>query len=230
VTGRLPRGSLDRSLILETAERLSIEFGLANVTIRRVAAALGVQHTAVHHHFARRGDLVDALLGRAVRRFNDRLPVVTSDDWAANLHDYWTAFREVLRSDTALFEMVVGEWVTMGGSPEALASSYQRIDAQLADLLRAGFSPEQAGYAYHLLSNYTRGCLLSERQFRQHPGGTLSAQDRPATLPGDMGRYAALEVVAARNWSYTFASDDDFEQGLSIIIRGLCTWLGPAED
>jgi AcrR family transcriptional regulator len=197
-----------------------------------VAAALGVQHTAVHHHFARRDDLVDALLGRAVRRFNDRLPVVTSDDWAANLHDYWTAFREVLRSDTALFEMVVGEWVTMGGSPEALASSYQRIDAQLADLLRAGFSPEQAGYAYHLLSTYTRGCLLSERQFL-NAGGVTGPDDHGAEsvvrMPGQLDRYPSLGRVAARNWSYTFATDADFRSGIDVVIAGLRAGLSESE-
>jgi TetR/AcrR family tetracycline transcriptional repressor len=229
MTGRLPRGSLDRDLILETAERLAAEVGLANVTIRRVAAALGVQHPAVHYHFARRDDLVDALLGRAVRRFNDALPVVESGDWAAHLRSYWEGFRAVLRADDALFEMVVGEWVTMGRSPQALGSSYRRIDAQLAVLLRAGFTPEQAGYAYHLLSNYTRGCLVSERQFVRAsaaPGRPdVREQDLPGKLPGDLAGLPSLTEVSSRNWSYTFASDADFDAGLTIIIEGLRAWL-----
>ena len=230
MTGRLPRGSLDRDVILSAAERLAAEGGLGEVTIRRVAAALGVQHTAVHYHYARRDDLVDALLGRAVERFNEALPIVESDDWEEHLRRYWEGFRAALRADPALFELVVGEWARMGRSQQALDSSYLRIDAQLGVLLRAGFTPEQSGYAYHLLSTYTRGCLVSEYQFAGSlgaaaPGEPLEAT--AATLPGDLGQFPNLSKVVAHSWSYTFATDADYSNGLSIIVQGLRAWLTP---
>jgi TetR/AcrR family transcriptional regulator, tetracycline repressor protein len=229
---RLPRGSLDRELILKTAEQIAGESGLADVTIRRVATTLGVQHTAVHHHFPRRSDLVDALLARAVQRFNDAFPAITSEDWDVHLRSYWTAFREVLRADPALLELVVGQWAAMRGSPEALDLSYLRIDAQLDVLLRAGFSPEQAGYAYHLLSTYTRGCLLSERQFL-NAGGAREQDDDSAgsavRMPGRLDRYPSLGQVAAYTWSYTFATDADFRSGIDVIIAGLRAGLPKSE-
>jgi TetR/AcrR family tetracycline transcriptional repressor len=232
VTARLPRGSLDPDLILKTAERLAADSGLAEVTIRRVATALGVQHTAVHHHFPKRSDLVDALLARAVQRFNDAFPVITSEHWETHLRGYWNAYRDVLRADPALLELIVGQWVAMGRSQEALDLSYVRIDAQLDVLLRAGFSPEQTGYAYHLLSTYTRGCLTSERQFLQAGGvvGTDTGGAVPAVrMPGGLNRYPSLRQVAARNWSYTFATDEDFHHGLDVIIAGLRASLPPRE-
>lgn len=231
MTSRLPRGSLDAELILETAERLAAVSGLAEVTIRRVAGALGVQHTAVHHHFARRSDLVGALLARAVQRFNDSFPAISGEDWQTHLRSYWHAYRDVLRADPALLELIVGEWVAMGRSEEALAISYERIDAQLDVLLAAGFSPEQAGYAYHLLSTYTRGCLISERQFLQAGGeeGQAGAAGEPdLRVPGGADRYPSLRRVASRNWSYSFATDADFRAGLDVIIAGLETWLPPS--
>jgi len=200
VTARLPRGSLDPELILKTAERLAADSGLVEVTIRRVATALGVQHTAVHHHFSRRSDLVDALLARAVQRFNDAFPAITSEHWEAHLRSYWNADRGVLRSDPALLELIVGQWVAMGRSQEALDLSYLRIDAQLDVLLRAGFSPEQARYAYHLLSTYTRGCLISEHQFRQAGGGGGEGGGGSAPevrMPGGLDRYPSLSQVVA---------------------------------
>jgi TetR/AcrR family tetracycline transcriptional repressor len=226
VTGRLPRGSLDREVILATAERLSAEVGLGDVTIRRVAAALGVGHPAVHYHFARREDLVDALLARAVRRFNEALPVVESDDWETHLRSYWEGFRAVLRADPALFELVIGQWARMGRAQQALDSSYLRIDAQLGVMLRAGFTPEQAGYAYHMLSTYTRGCLVSEYQFAGSVGSAPPPEPPDAaTLPGDIGMYPNLSKVVAHSWSYTFATDADYSNGLSIIVQGLRAWL-----
>jgi AcrR family transcriptional regulator len=231
VTSRLPRGSLDADLILETAERVAAESGLAEVTIRKVAGALGVQHTAVHHHFARRSDLVGALLARAVARFNDSFPAIPGEDWRAHLRSYWHAYRDVLRADPALLELIVGQWVAMGRSEEALDLSYARIDAQLHVLLTAGFSPEQAGYAYHLLSTYTRGCLVSERQFLQAGGEerrTGGAGDPELGMPGGGDRYPSLRRVVSRNWSYSFATDEDFRTGLDVIIAGLAAWLPPS--
>ncbi|KQC35270.1 TetR/AcrR family transcriptional regulator [Frankia sp. ACN1ag] len=231
VNGRLPRGSLDAEVILVAAERLAAEAGLAEVTIRKVAAALGVQHPAVHYHFPRRHNLVDALLGRAVRRFNEALPVIDSDDWETHLRGYWEGFRAVLRSDPALFELVVGQWAIMGRSQQALDSSYGRIDAQLGVLLRAGFTPEQAGYAYHLLSTYTRGCLVSEHQFARFLGSDRGEALAGSTvnLPGDLDPFPSLRDVTAHGWSYTFATDADFDNGLTVIIAGLRAWL-PASD
>jgi TetR/AcrR family tetracycline transcriptional repressor len=232
VTARLPRGSLDPELILKTAERLAADAGLAEVTIRKVATALGVQHTAVHHHFPRRSDLVDALLARAVQQFNAAFPVITSDDWEVHLRSYWNAFRDVLRADPALVELIVGQWAAMRRSREALDLSYLRIDAQLDVLLHAGFSPEQAGYAYHLLSTYTRGCLLSERQFLS-AGGAAQPDDWAAgnavPMPGRLDRYPSLGQVAARTWSYTFATDADFRSGIDVIIAGLRAGLPTPE-
>ncbi|HVW40027.1 MAG TPA: TetR/AcrR family transcriptional regulator C-terminal domain-containing protein [Amycolatopsis sp.] len=227
--GRLPRGSLDSGVILAVAERLAGESGLAEVTIRKVAAALEVRHSAVHYHFRRRADLVDALLARAVRRFNDALPVIESDDWEEHVRGYWEAYRAVLRGDPALFELVVGQWATMGHSQEALDFSYVRIDAQLKVLLSAGFTAEQAGYAYHLLSTYTRGCLVSEHQFIRFLGpgrGGARPDGSTSRLPGNLDGFPSLRRVVASGWSYTFATDADFGNGLTVIIAGLRAWLG----
>lgn len=228
MAGRLPRGSLDRDRILRAAEELAGRSGLEHVTIRRVASDLGAQHPAVHYHFPKRDDLVDALLARAVDRFNDLLPEVTSAHWEVHLRAYWEAYRSVLRSDPALLELMVMQWAAMGRSQQALNSSYARIDSQLAVLLAAGFSAERAGYAYHLLSNYTRGCLVSERQFALASGAARRGEpveDRPVTLPGELADYPHLREVSAHQWSYTFATDADFDHGLTVIIEGLKAWL-----
>jgi len=211
-------------VILRTAERLAGRAGLGEVTIRRVAAELGVQHTAVHHHFPRRSDLVDALMVDAVERFNDAFPDVEGGDWDSHLRRYWSAYRDVLRADPALFELVVGQWVLMGRSRRALDLSFRRIDAQLEVLLAAGFTAEDAGYAYHLLSTYTRGCLISEYQLAEE-GRSADGMVTSEQLPGGLDRYPSLRRVVARHWSHSFATDDDFAHGLSVIVAGLRTRL-----
>jgi hypothetical protein len=42
---------------------------------------------------------------------------------------------------------------------------------------------------------------------------------------GGLDRYPSLSQVAARGWSYTFATDQDFRHGLDVIIAGLSASL-----
>jgi AcrR family transcriptional regulator len=180
---------------------------------------MGVQPTAIHWHFARRQDLVDALLDVAVRRFNERLPAMEGGVWQEVLRTHWEAYRSVLRSDAGLCQLIVGEWVAMARAQAALDASYLRIDAQIRVLLEAGFTAEDAARAFHLLSTYTRGCLQNELSYLGHGGPAdhldLSVRDLHTSLD-----VPSLRAVAA-HWTYTFATDADFAEGLRAIIRGL---------
>ncbi|MFB9683652.1 TetR/AcrR family transcriptional regulator [Amycolatopsis plumensis] len=59
-----------RRLILDTAERLLAEGGVAAVQVRAVATRVGMTDAGVHHHFGSRDHLLEALLrhgGRKIR-------------------------------------------------------------------------------------------------------------------------------------------------------------------
>lgn len=96
---------------------------------------------------------------------------------------------------------------------------FRRIDSQLAVLLAAGFSAEQAARAYHTLSTYTRGCLLNERSARVTSGGSLDER-LPQVLVDDPSALPALAQASAY-WSASFATDEDFAVGLETLIDGL---------
>ncbi|WP_025135072.1 TetR family transcriptional regulator [Leucobacter sp. PH1c] len=74
---RAPRVRKDpderREEILEEASRIALADGLERITLREVAAGLGVRPGLIGHYFPAVGELVGAAFARAVSRERDRL-------------------------------------------------------------------------------------------------------------------------------------------------------------
>ncbi len=62
---------LTQQSILDAGRALFAERGVAEVSIRDIAAAAGVSHTLVHFYFGSKKDLVGAILNREAHRLND---------------------------------------------------------------------------------------------------------------------------------------------------------------
>lgn len=60
-----------QAAILEAGTALFAERGVADVSIRDIAAAAGVSHTLVHFYFGSKEELVGAILNREARRLNE---------------------------------------------------------------------------------------------------------------------------------------------------------------
>ncbi|MBF6181052.1 TetR/AcrR family transcriptional regulator [Nocardia otitidiscaviarum] len=69
-----------RRLILDAAERLLAEGGVAAVQVRAVAAAVGMTDAGVNHHFGNRDRLLEALLRHGGRKIRAGLRQVL-DSW-----------------------------------------------------------------------------------------------------------------------------------------------------
>jgi AcrR family transcriptional regulator len=70
--------------VLDAVERLVAESGPASVTIRAVAAAVGISNGAIYHTFSSRADLLGCAWLRAARRFlavqTELIDAVVADD------------------------------------------------------------------------------------------------------------------------------------------------------
>lgn len=109
-----------RRLILDAAEKLLVEGGVAAVQVRAVAARVGMTDAGVNHHFGSRERLLEALLrhgGRTMR----------------------TGLREVLDS-------WLGREADLGELVQAMADFYRRGYGELAvSLHAAGWRDEASG-------------------------------------------------------------------------------------
>ncbi len=221
---RLPRGTLDADTIADAALEAVAEVGVDALTVPMVARRLDVRPTAVYWHFRRKEDLLQALDGRALEKFNALFPSLPGSSWQANVRAYWTEYRRILRADPVLCELIIVRWAKTINSPAALLEHQRRMEGQFAVLLAAGFTPQQAARAYHALSTYTRGCLLNERSvaLEQGPVGV----DGHAGLHREFDRATLPALYRTRKyWNATFATDDDFAAALDLMITGLAVLL-----
>jgi len=94
------------------------------------------------------------------------------------------------------------------------------LDREIGLLVEAGFPLDEAVHAYMTLSVYTRGCVL---QHRLHSLASRPPIDEERQLFAVIAERSSLPVMskAYKYWNSSFATDLDFETGLSIIIDGL---------
>ncbi|WP_280416097.1 TetR/AcrR family transcriptional regulator [Nocardia carnea] len=209
-TGRPPR--LSRAQILTAAGELIDKDGADALTMRRLAARLGVTPMAVYHHVRNKEELLLLLLDEVaagIRRpelpENPRERVVLA---ARAMHDTlvqvpWAV--EVLTADDLL-------------SPAALWYPEQIIDGAVV----CGLSTEDAVHAYRTIWYYTAGEIL----VRAAASRRRAADDR-ATMRDrifgslDRSEWPRLATVADRWAELTEA--DIYERGLRALIDGLLT-------
>jgi TetR/AcrR family tetracycline transcriptional repressor len=185
--------------------------GAGGLTIRRLAADLGVTPMAVYWHVRDKAELLD-LVGEAVLD-SVRVPPSTGD-WRADLRAIHRAMLDavVRHPDTA--DLMIGR-ARYGPSGIAL---FERI---LETLLGAGFTPRAAFDAYQSLYLFLLGWIATAGRspaFReaQVQGVAFLRGLDPELLP-------AVAMVAPVIG--TRPPDEAFEIGLDVVIEGVAARL-----
>jgi AcrR family transcriptional regulator len=153
-SGRTPWGTISREQIVEAALRaIRQPGGYEQMTIRSLAADLGVAPMSLYRHVRDKDDLldevVDRLLARAWR------PRRQPDDWKAWIAEAADKLRQFLVSQPAALHVYLSHPVV---SPAAIA----RMEAVMG-VLRSALSDERAARrAYAAIHTYTIGFAALE--------------------------------------------------------------------
>lgn len=187
-----------RSDVVSTAVRVLDEYGLGDLTMRRLAAELGVQPSALYHHFPGKQALLaavaDELLGR-----RPLLPPADGGGW----QDRCAAGAHRLRD--ALLSCRDGAEVVATVLAYGLGSV--RPDAALADLLAAP-APTGAGLDVSTAAVAARTVVLfvlghtGDEQIHLQAGSAGAITDEPRP-------------------------DSDFDLGLAMVIAGVASVVTP---
>lgn len=206
-TGRPP--STSRAQILEAARRIIDRDGWQKLTVRRLAAELGVGTTTLYHHVRDKEDLLVQLLDHYAERIErPELPAGPRDRIVAAatvMHDglaAWPQAAELLTADDLLGESAL--WM---------------VDTIVGGALDCGCTPEQAVDLYRGVWYYTIGEILVRAR-----AGRRAAQDRPRYRDMifenlDASRFPHLAPIADR-WP-ALTARDTYAQGLRAFVDGL---------
>ncbi|PPF44804.1 TetR family transcriptional regulator [Pseudoclavibacter sp. AY1F1] len=137
------RAPLDRHQILIAATELAAQDGLERLSMRSLAANLGVVPMALYKHVDNKEDLVDGMVDAVVANYPHP---------AAGLH-WRDSVRERIISARA--EVLARPWLRSAIESRVTRSEVvlRHMDAAAGDFLSAGVSADLTHYAMHALGN-----------------------------------------------------------------------------
>jgi AcrR family transcriptional regulator len=190
---RAPWGTISRDDIVRAAVKMVRAGGYEEMTIRGLAAELGVAPMSIYRHIRDKDDLldevVDRLLAPAWR------PSAAEDNWQVWVTEAAAKLRHFLVRQPAALHVYLRHPVV---SPAAV----ERMDAMMDVLRRAGADEQTAQRAYAALHTYTVGFAALEAS-------------RAGWVPGD-GEVSGLAQQLA---AYTTTSR--FLDGLRYLLEGI---------
>jgi AcrR family transcriptional regulator len=190
---RAPWGTITREDIIRAAIKTIMTSGYEDMTIRSLAARLGVAPMSLYRHIRDKDDLldevVDRLLAQAWR------PSAAEDDWQAWVIEAAAQMRAFLVSQPAALHVYLSHPVV---SPAAI----ERMNAMMDVLRRAGADEQAARRAYGALHTYTIGFAALEAS--------------RADWAPDLGDTSGLAQQLA-----AYTTTEQFLDGLRYLLEGI---------
>jgi len=208
------RPQLTRERIVTEALAVIAEDGVQALTMRSLAARLGVVPGALYHHVGNKQRLQDLLLDGVLAEIDFHLD--SSLAWTQQLKVLAHRLRQVLEAHPG----VAGILKTRDPlGPHSLALA----EALLAPLQAAEFADREAGLAFSLLVDYTVGFAVSST-----PTSVNEQRVRDAAIRGQLheffrslppDRFPALVALGEHVWLDN--RDERFTVGLQVLVDGL---------
>lgn len=176
-----------RSDVVEHALGLLDTHGLAALTMRRLGTELGVQPSAIYHHFDNKQSLLAAVADEIL---TGRAPA-TATEWPERVVQVCTGLREAMLACTDGADVVATVWA-FGMGAQAPATELESI------LREAGLPDELVQVASRALLHYVFGHAFEEQTARQ--AVRLGAVDRSLdSLPDfDLGLHLVIDGLRSR--------------------------------
>jgi AcrR family transcriptional regulator len=165
------REPLSRERVVAAALVLVDRDGLDGLSMRRLAAEVGVEAMSLYHHVRDKADVLDALVGAVL----DEIELPDSGDGRARALQICRELRRVVRAHPHVHTLVVERAFR---SPSVLAPAASLLDA-LAD---CGLDDDERISAFWTLLSYVSGSLSCE--LADLPEGSLDGSGLPEGLFG----------------------------------------------
>ncbi len=208
-TGRLSKeGIVDAALVFADRD------GIAALSMRKLAASLGVEAMSLYHHIKSREELLDQLVDRVFIELalpNSRPP----RDWKN-----WMLQSSIRMRDVLLQHPWAVGLLDSRRNPGPGTLEYQ--NARLGILREAGFSVDLAAHAIALQDSFVYGFVVQDLALPFDDGAVDLDEMEGFARAMEAGSYPHLQEIAEQVISkkeYSFRRE--FEFGLELILEGL---------
>jgi TetR/AcrR family tetracycline transcriptional repressor len=197
-------GGLSRDQVLDAGMEILEADGVDGLTIRGLAAKLGVAATAIYWHVGNKQDLFDGLAERVVAR----LGVVSAqgEDPSSRIISIARTLRETLLERPGLVALVHRQ-----GRTAELFQPARRL--LVAELVGAGVDGAETALAVQAVLNLVIGSVLLDRQLERQPRQRRAPEElwSPGDTPGDPELLAHL--------SHPIDEQQLFDYTLAVVVR-----------
>jgi AcrR family transcriptional regulator len=208
------RPQLTRERVVAEALAVIAQDGVQALTMRALAARLGVVPGALYHHVGNKEQLQDLVLDGVLAEVDCR--VDPSLAWTERIKLLAHRLRAVLEDHPGV-AAILKTRDPLGPHSLALAEAF------LAPLQAAGFGDREAGLAFFLLVDYTVGFAVSSPSISVNEQRVRDAAIRTQlheffrSLPPE--RFPALVALGEHVWVDN--RDQRFTAGLDVLVDGL---------
>ncbi|WP_169082148.1 TetR/AcrR family transcriptional regulator C-terminal domain-containing protein [Paenibacillus sp. PL91] len=210
---------LDRERITQSAIRLLNEFGLKELSMRKVAEDLMVKPASLYYHVKSKDELLQWMADHISSELTQHDP---SLPWAEQVLQWGEQYRRVLHNYRDAVEIF----------NSTIASGYNRltqIEKLFQILAAAGFQDSQIPWMASMLKNYVLGFVTEEVQLRSIAGQHDTTQEQLSeqynkfynNLPKD--KFPNMIRLAPYMTNTDWQSE--FQFGLGVLIDGLLAKL-----
>ena len=207
-----PRTPLSRERVLRAAVDLADTGGIASLSMRKLAQALGVEAMSLYNHVANKDDLLDGMVDLVFGEIG--LPP-RGADWKTALRQRAIAARAVL----ARHPWAIG---LMESRSTPGPATLRHHDAVIGCFREAGFSIALAAHAYSVLDSYIYGFALQQANLPfKTPEEVVEVAERIRWqfLAHEYPHLTEMTIQHVLQPGYNYA--DEFEFGLDLILDGL---------
>jgi TetR/AcrR family transcriptional regulator, tetracycline repressor protein len=161
--------------VVDAATSLLDSYGIADLTMRRLARELNVSPGALYWHFANKQELLGAVADRILESVGD-----VSGGWRDRVAGTCGRLRDALLSHTDGAELVSASFAA--GQSDAMARILTQLSGAAAD---AGVDPTHAELAARTIVYYVLGFTVDEQSRLQWDAGGAELPDEQSVLSDD---------------------------------------------
>jgi AcrR family transcriptional regulator len=211
------RPRLSREKVLQGAVAVADRGGIASLTIRSLAAELGVKPMSVYHHVANKDEILDGIVDLVFGEIE--LPTI-GGEWHSEMQRRAASARDAMLRHPWAIGLV--ETRTSPGT-----ATLKHHDAVIGTLRAGGFSVEMTAHAFALIDAYVYGFALSEVTLPFKGPDTVpevAEQMMEQFSPADYPHLVEFTVEHVMKPGYDYG--EEFEYGLGVVLDGLARAVG----
>lgn len=199
------RRRLDRQAVVDAAIELADAHGIEQLTMRRLADALGVTPMALYNHVANREALLDAVVERLAGSI---APAPAGEDWKPALRARILSARAIMQRHPWAQQTIESR---SAAGPVVLAY----MDDLMAIMFRGGLSADLVHHAMHTLSTRMWGFTRDVLPTPSLPG---DPEQRAAALADYATRFPAIVRMTSHAAHAGTGCDSDAEFAFALDI------------